>query len=251
MSEAGVKGARGPAFTSFEDLLICKAFIAASEDPTVGTYQKGSNFQLKVHQIYCKFLDDHEKISSSLLMAVPPSNTNQIPSTFNRRTSKSILDRFKNVIAPRVNKFMAIVEVTPRESGKNDDDFLEQCKELFALQTTYGDFEPFRKCYDYLINKPKFASWRGLHMNGAATVKKERPIGSKQAKETKAVKEVARKVISKKDVTNPQQGHFNDSMQRMMSNFNSFVEMRMMKDMGHGLTNEEINDLDTPECKEY
>ena len=184
MSEAGVKGARGPAFTSFEDLLICKAFIAASEDPAVGTYQKGSTFQLKMHQIYCKFLEDHEKISSSLLMAVPPSNSNnQIPSTFHRRTAKSILERFKNVIAPRVNKFMAIAEVTPRESGKSNDDFFEQCKELYTLQTTYGDFEPFRKCYDYLLNKPKFASWRGLHMNGATTAKKERPIGSKRAKD--------------------------------------------------------------------
>ena len=37
----------------------------------------------------------------------------------------------------------------------------------------------------------------------------------------------------------------------MMSNFNTLVEMRMMRDMGQGLTDEEINDLDMPERKEY
>ena len=64
MSETALKGSRGPAFTSFEDFLICKAFIASSEDPTVGTYQKGGSFQLKMHQVYCQMLEDHEKISS-------------------------------------------------------------------------------------------------------------------------------------------------------------------------------------------
>ena len=83
---------------------------------------------------------------------------------------------------------MAIVEVTPRDTSKSNDDFFEQCEELYILQTTYGDFEPFWKFFNYLLNKPKFASWRGLHMNGATTV-----IGSKQAKETEAVKEASGK----------------------------------------------------------
>lgn len=248
-TESALKGSRGPAFTAFEDLLICKAFIASSEDPTVGAYQKGSTFQLAMHRIYCQFLDDHEKISSSLFEAVP-SSTSQLPATFNRRTAKSIYDRFKNVISPRVMKFIAITEVTPRESGKNDHDFFEQCKLLFSQQTTYGDFEPFRKCYEYLEKKPKFASWRG-HMNTSTTIKKERPIGSKRAKETEAVKEVARKVM------NEQKGSKDDTvlatgdMRMMMHNFNAFMEMRMMKEMGAGLSAEEIEDLDTPDRRAY
>jgi hypothetical protein len=32
---------RGAGFTHTEDILACKAFIAASEDPFVGTSQKG------------------------------------------------------------------------------------------------------------------------------------------------------------------------------------------------------------------
>jgi hypothetical protein len=252
MTEPALKGARGPAFTSFEDFLICKAFIASSEDPTVGTYQKGSTFQLTMHRIYSQFLDDHEKITSSLFEAVPTSTgQNQMPSTYNRRTPKSIFDRFKNVISPRVMKFIAIREVTPRESGKNDHDFYEQCKILFSQQTTYGDFEPFKKCYEYLENKPKFASWRG---NAATTVKKERPMGSKKAKETEAVKEVARKIIKEEKVDKlggNSGGNNNENINRMMTNFNSFIEMKLMRELGNGLTSEEIADLDTPDRKAY
>jgi hypothetical protein len=28
----------------YKDYLVCKAFVAASEDPFVGTYQKGKDF---------------------------------------------------------------------------------------------------------------------------------------------------------------------------------------------------------------
>ena len=241
MTEPALKGARGAAFTIFEDFLICKAFIASSEDPTVGTYQKGSTFQLTMHRIYSQFLHDHEKITSSLFEAVPSTGQNQMPSMYNRRTPKSIFDHFKNVISPRVMKFIAIRELTPRESGKNDHDFYEQCKILFSQQTTYGDFEPFKKCYEYLENKPKFASWWG---NVATTVKKERPMGSKKAKEPEAVKEVAWKIIKEEKVDKHHCGNSgrnnNENINRMMTNLNSFIEMKLMRELGNGLTSEEI-----------
>ena len=254
MTDAASKASRGPAFTGFEDLLICKAFIAASEDPTVGTYQKGGTFQVNMHRIYCKFLDEHEKISSSLFESVPSSHNQVLPASFNRRTNKSIYERFKNVISPRVAKFIAITEVTPRESGKNDQDFYEQCKMLYSEQTTYGDFEPFKPCCEYLMMKPKFASWREMQDPATGKVKKERPIGSKRAKEVQAVKEVARKILVEDKKSNKDQGaapiRAND-MRHMMENFNSFMEMKMMREMGAGLSKEDIDQLETPDRKAY
>jgi hypothetical protein len=38
------KKARGAGYTHTEDYLVCKAFIAASEDPFIGTSQKGKDF---------------------------------------------------------------------------------------------------------------------------------------------------------------------------------------------------------------
>ena len=146
-------------------------------------------------------------------------------------------------------KFVAITEVTPRESGKNEQDFFEQCKLLFSQQTTYGDFEPFKKCYEYLENKPKFASWKG--QMSSSNVKKERPIGSKRAKETEAVKEAARKVMNEQKAGKDGSVLPTDDMRMMMNNFNAFMEMKMMKEMGAGLSADEIADLDTPDRKAY
>jgi hypothetical protein len=254
MTDAALKTSRGPAFTGFEDLLICKAFIAASEDPTVGTYQKGGTFQVNMHRIYCNFLDEHEKISSSLFESVPSSHGQVIPATFNRRTNKSIYERFKNVISPRVSKFIAITEVAPRESGKNDQDFYEQCKMLYTEQTTYGDFEPFKNCYEYLIKKPKYASWRDMQDPTTGKVKKERPMGSKRAKEAQAVKEVARKILveEKRNKIDEDTASIKaNDMRHMMENFNSFMEMKMMREMGAGLSKEDIDSLETPDRKAY
>jgi len=38
------------------DYLVCKAFIAASEDPFVGTDQKGKDFQKKMYEKYRELL---------------------------------------------------------------------------------------------------------------------------------------------------------------------------------------------------
>ncbi len=42
---AAAKKAQGAGYTHTEDYLVCKAFIAASEDPFVGTSQKGKDLK--------------------------------------------------------------------------------------------------------------------------------------------------------------------------------------------------------------
>jgi hypothetical protein len=46
----------GAGYTCTEDYLVCKAFIAASEDPFVGTAQKGKDFWKKMHEKYRELL---------------------------------------------------------------------------------------------------------------------------------------------------------------------------------------------------
>jgi hypothetical protein len=46
----------GAGYTCTEDYLVCKAFIAASEDPFVGTAQKGKDFQKKMYEKYRELL---------------------------------------------------------------------------------------------------------------------------------------------------------------------------------------------------
>jgi hypothetical protein len=50
---------RGPNWTPPEHLLLCKAFVATSKVPVVGTDQKGGDFQEKVHLAYKTLLTQH------------------------------------------------------------------------------------------------------------------------------------------------------------------------------------------------
>jgi hypothetical protein len=53
---------RGSGFTKTEDLLICKAFIAASEDSQTAAYQKASVFKIKMWQCYTRLLEEQERM---------------------------------------------------------------------------------------------------------------------------------------------------------------------------------------------
>jgi hypothetical protein len=53
-------GGRGPSYTKTEDLLVCKAFISASEDSQVGTSQKGKAFAAKMLKTYHELLVEQE-----------------------------------------------------------------------------------------------------------------------------------------------------------------------------------------------
>ena len=53
---------RGKGFTPVEDLLVCKAWMAASEDPLVGTGQSGMDFNTTFHRKYVLLLVEQEKL---------------------------------------------------------------------------------------------------------------------------------------------------------------------------------------------
>ncbi len=165
MTELGPRGSRGPAFTSFQDFLICKAFMASSEDPTVGAYQRCSSFQMTMHRNFCQFLEDHEKISLSLFEAVP-SGDNQVPSTFHRPYTKGHLWLLQACHISKGDEVYCYHWSYHTRVAK------QWRRILWAVQTTFGDFEPFKKCYEFLENKRKFENWRGHITNAANNNKK-------------------------------------------------------------------------------
>lgn len=52
---------RGPAFTSAEDLIVARAFIAASENAICGAHQKGRVFKAHMFELYKDMIADATK----------------------------------------------------------------------------------------------------------------------------------------------------------------------------------------------
>jgi len=50
------KRVRGTGFCAIEDFMICKAFMAASEDSVVGANQHGKDFKKQMHNSYKEIL---------------------------------------------------------------------------------------------------------------------------------------------------------------------------------------------------
>jgi hypothetical protein len=65
MATISNKSHRGPNFTTAEDLLVAKAFIAASEDSVKGANQTAEDFKKRMHDKY-KLLLSQGVIASSL-----------------------------------------------------------------------------------------------------------------------------------------------------------------------------------------
>jgi hypothetical protein len=53
---------RGPGFTKTEDLLVCKAWMSASQDSQAAAYQKITVFKNKVWTCYKSLLEKQEKM---------------------------------------------------------------------------------------------------------------------------------------------------------------------------------------------
>jgi hypothetical protein len=70
-------GKRGSGYTSNEDLFVCQAFISASEDPIIGTSQKGKQFKAKMYACYCQYIKVQVGYDNSVNAAFPSTNVLQ------------------------------------------------------------------------------------------------------------------------------------------------------------------------------
>jgi hypothetical protein len=106
-------GKRGPVYTATEELLACKAFIAASEDALVGASQKGKQFKFKMFTICNLILKEQEQIEQQRLSA---RSVSPLPLVYEWRSPDAIYDRFK-LVSHECSKLLGVEKTTVMESG--------------------------------------------------------------------------------------------------------------------------------------
>ena len=192
---AGGRAARGAGFTVVEDLVVCKAFIAASEDPIKGTSQKGNTFVATMYSSYLVLIQEQEaRDRADYARTSTVIREEQLPpQVYSRRNGLSIFKRFKLNISPRVMKFIAIEKVTKMESGWDEEMYYNACKSSFANRyPKWGNFDDLRMCKEYLEGKPKFSDFRKLTDLGEKT---RPPMGTKKAKQAESDKKLIAELL--------------------------------------------------------
>jgi hypothetical protein len=213
---------KGANFSPTEDLELCKAFVATSEDATVGTDQKGAEFKVKMFEVYCKLINDHNK---------------KYNTSYNFRMGHSNFQRFKK-ISRFALKWIGVEEAAGEPpSGDTDKiEWLKNCKETFLLQNPDGksSLENVLFCKDFLQECPK---WRPFEESNEAlsaalsSKRKERPAGSKKAKQLKKDMELVAQLsgLSKEKVNEREQSVVNhqraqqDFMNQVGSGMSAFA----------------------------
>jgi hypothetical protein len=214
---ASAKNYRGTGYSRTEDLLMSRAFIAASEDPIVGNAMKGTKFMAKMHSAYVVLLSEQEKFEASRLASLAGNEVSGTPPEFySRRKPESIYDRFKGTISPRVMKFLGIKKTLPRESGWNDENYYHACKESYELRyPKMGKVDDLRACVDYLSETSKCTRFttfydqivkpaeekqttakEGKEGEGDTKDPPKRPPGQKASKQKASDKEVVKAVLT-------------------------------------------------------
>jgi len=196
----------GSGFTLVEDLLLCKAFIAASEDPTKGVSQKGSTFKKTMHEYYVTLLNEQEKLDKMAYQGSSSITCTFLEETqpavvYARRTPDSCFTRFKATVSHRVQKFLAIESTMKYESGWNDEDFYNSCKAAYVNRyPKFGNPDDIKQCITYLRDKPKYTLFiKSLEKSNQGSAKKPsvRPTGSKDAKQKESDKKLVEAMIGK------------------------------------------------------
>ena len=120
------KSKKGPAFTSAEDLIVARAFIAASENAICGAHQKGKVFKLHMFELYKELINEQNKANQALLEQSSHGSREEylkrgVGLSFSHRSAESIFNRFKSQISTEVMKNMGITETTEMASGWSMD----------------------------------------------------------------------------------------------------------------------------------
>jgi hypothetical protein len=201
---------RGPEYSNVEDVIVSKAFIAASENALCGAHQKGKVFKAHMFDIYVALIK--EQIASDKVVLEQSSQSTQeeyaskgVGTIYPERSADSIYNRFKGQIAPEVMKYMGIDETTDMGSGWSPDDHKTACLESFKQR--YGHSFDFFSVYLYLKDKNKFSSF-------CTKVEEElrgsRPMGKKKARQAEAdaklIKSVISEVVVKQERPNSKSG---------------------------------------------
>ena len=183
---AGTGAKRGAGYTATEDILACKAFIAASEDSQKGTSQKGKEFKAAMFAAYKLLIREQLAVDQQRWGDATAASRELMsePTIYEDRSPDSLHNRLKDHVFPRVMKFLGIEETTKQDSGSDAERFYQKCKALFEKRyPQFGNPDGFKACKEYLQTKPKFASYRRMLDLKEAAKKdgaKVRPNGKKK-----------------------------------------------------------------------
>jgi hypothetical protein len=180
------KTKRGLGYTRTEDLLLCRAFIKASENSKKGTGQKGRDFNRDVHLYYCNLLDEQEHLartSYSLVVgrdAAALPGDNPPPQVYDWRTATAMMECFRKHIVLWTMKFIGVKVTAPKPSGTDKELQYKHYKDFFQRRNPKApDFDQLRQCKEYLQDKAKWISYAAANNKEEKT---PRPIGTKKDK---------------------------------------------------------------------
>lgn len=184
------KKKRGPKITPTEDILIFKAWIAASEDAKTGVSQKGDVFKTSVYANYVYLLKKY--------------NTSHGTRYYVDRGKDSIMNRFKK-LSKYVMKYIGIEETTDKPSGDNAlEEYERLCRETFLARypTEATILENVIACKEIVIDKPKWKKYQTDEDEKAdkPDEKPKRPTGSKKAKQLKQDIDLAKKLLGQEEI---------------------------------------------------
>lgn len=176
-------GKRGPVYTAPEELMACKAFIAASEDAQVGTSQKGKVFKNKMYKYYNLFLVEQERRDAQRLSLGKHNINIMVPAAcavYDRRSADAVYDRFK-LVSHKCSKLLGIESTTTWESGWDQGKFDAAVNHhLEQKWPKLGSSSDIRLCFEYLKGKPKWNSF--MDSQAIGNDKHLRPNGKKRTK---------------------------------------------------------------------
>jgi hypothetical protein len=193
---------RGPNFSAIEDILICKAYIASSEDPIVGNKSGLAEFGVKFAENYRVLLlahIDRERLLSKNKGEAP----DETKFCFAKRNGPGLWRRYK-LISHDCLKFYGIEKMNEAKSGENLEMVHERHMEIWKMRNNGKSFR-YWPCAEYLREKQK---WRSVLLKetdkktdeSVATIKIKRPSGKKKATKDKEHRElvhsIAKSVIS-------------------------------------------------------
>jgi hypothetical protein len=241
-------------YTDVENMMITKAFIAASEDPIKGNYQTAAAIAETVYTNYVALCVEQTKLNhldvSKLIRneergtkAAPKPTTNALErppnNTYKVRSSSAAWTQFKTKIAKECMHYGGIVTANALLLGDTEADSRDRCLSLYKMR----DGTPFKflNCWEFLKDNPKWKVFRDKMVNeiGVRT-KMGRPIGSKKAKKEKAIdltveREVERVVSAEKakepvPTTNSadSQPDFLRAFTEQMVSFSAYSQSQMM-----------------------
>ena len=189
---------RGPAFTNAEDIIVARAFIAASENAICGAHQKGKVFKLHMFELYKELINEQNQANRTLMEQSSNATRDEylkrgVGVLLSYRSAESVFNRFKSQISPEVMKFMGITETTDMASGWSMDDHKTACLEIYKQR--YGNAFDFYNCYEYLKDKNKSSRPFGLNARRRA-LERDR-LGRKKQDRPKLMQSLSRQSYPK------------------------------------------------------